>query len=51
MASLSGTRVPSGMKKPKNNAVYAENEESIIALLNEDPTIDSDDQMDLENVQ
>jgi hypothetical protein len=51
MGSLSGTRVPSGMKKPKYNAMCAENEESIIALLNEDLNIDSDDQMDLKNVE
>jgi hypothetical protein len=33
MASLSGTGVPSGMKRWKYNAVCVENEESIIALL------------------
>jgi hypothetical protein len=51
MALLSGTCVPSGMKKPKYTAVCAENEESIIALLNEDLDIDSDDQMDLKNIE
>jgi hypothetical protein len=35
MASCSGTRVPSGMKKLKYNAVCIENEDSVIALLNE----------------
>jgi hypothetical protein len=51
MASLSGTHVTSGMKKPKYNVVCVENEESIVALLNEDLDIDSDDQMDLKNVE
>jgi tRNA/tmRNA/rRNA uracil-C5-methylase (TrmA/RlmC/RlmD family) len=46
----SGTRVPSGMKKVKYNAVCVENEESIISLLNEELSIDSDEQVDLETV-
>jgi hypothetical protein len=37
--------------KLKNNAVCAENEVSVIALLNEELDIDFDDQMDLENVE
>jgi hypothetical protein len=51
MGSLSGTRVPFGMRKPKYNAVCVENEESIIALVNEYLDMDSDDQVVLENVQ
>jgi hypothetical protein len=41
------SRVPSGMKTPKYNAVCVKKEESIIALLNKELDIDSDDQMDL----
>jgi hypothetical protein len=40
MASRSVTSVLSGMKKLKNNAMCAENEESVIALLNEELDID-----------
>jgi hypothetical protein len=39
------------MKKPKYNAVCVENEEALIALLNEELDINSDDQMELENVE
>jgi hypothetical protein len=39
------------MKKLKYNAMYVENEDSVIALLNEELDIDSDDQLDLENVE
>jgi hypothetical protein len=48
MASRSVTHVPSGMKKVKYNAVCVENEDSVIALLNEE--LDPDVQLDLENV-
>jgi hypothetical protein len=51
MALRSGTRVPSGMKKVNYNAMCVENEGSVIALLNEELDIDSDDQLDLENVE
>jgi hypothetical protein len=51
MASHSGTRAPSGMKRLKYNAVCVDNEESIIALLNEELDIDSDDQMGSDNVK
>jgi hypothetical protein len=43
--------VPSGIKKVKYNAVCVENEDSVIALLNEELDIDSDDELDLENVE
>jgi hypothetical protein len=51
MALRSGICAPSGMKTPKYNAVCVENEESIIALLNKELNVDSDNQMDLENVE
>jgi hypothetical protein len=50
MASRSVTYVHSGMKKDKYNAVCVENEDSVIALLNEELDIDPDVQLDLEIV-
>jgi hypothetical protein len=50
MASRSVTHVLSAMKKVKYNAECVENEDSVIALLNQELDIDPDVQLDLENV-
>jgi hypothetical protein len=51
MVSLAVIHMPSGMKRPKYDAVCVKNEESFIASLNEELDIDSDDQMELENIE